>query len=804
MNKPVPELLDESRLEGVVPVSRLLGPPLEAMLVDKSSLGDGALAIEHCCQRWAGALNPLIPATSGEMRLAPPWDDYLRSCDVEYVCSNDLVTHDGVVMNFYSHVLREGRPGGNFILKVIHARGKQADWYKSVQAARPSEDSPWFIAYAGCLGLLPSHPDAEAVRGNGFLPELEFADLIRVESPIVENPSAEDLLARLRDPATLVPTSFSAFELNLSQASWNTPLSETTPLLPHQANDAERIGPNIVVLYEPGSVEDLCLIWNLRAAHGLPSGLPLAIPTTADVPAVLDAWKKVTALTSWGPIALRLALVSASVSRGKLEEAAQSSPDISDVVSPADVLQSPGMPGRSSTDVATFTDGEATAAAWSSADREAFPIGPTPRDFYHLKVRIRPRNRALPPSKWMQRRTGAMPGPRGGCWETNASKPDDLARISWPSGWTVLSSLAHDKGLRVQPSPPGRAAASLLRRLGSVHALIPVLDARLIAELNRLCEREGMSWFRKELRRVTGRVGASERPSTTLSSEIDDLLVCRGETEDGQLLTYSRLKNRGVFRDRRLTERWLAWAEDVGLVVRGVGVRCDRCGATSWRAMGELSQAPVCRGCGNSVDRPYPADQIVFHYRASELLAQVTRWDALVHLLAMRYFCEVFRAVGDKPARLFGAYPGVDFYSEETGKPMGEADVVLVFTTGEMAIGECKRSAHGLKDADIRKLEDLCEKTGAEWSFIATLASAADCPAIWSDSERRLPAPPRFVLTAEHLLKYQVFWAYGADPFAWPNADGDEESPEPAQDWSNQLLGWLDGDGGWDTWIASE
>ena len=35
---------------------------------------------------------------------------------------------------------------------------------------------------------------------------------------------------------------------------------------------------------------DLCLIWNLRAAHGHYPGLPLGVPSTADVGAVLRAW----------------------------------------------------------------------------------------------------------------------------------------------------------------------------------------------------------------------------------------------------------------------------------------------------------------------------------------------------------------------------------------------------------------------------------------------------------------------------------------------------------------------------------
>lgn len=43
------------------------------------------------------------------------------------------------------------------------------------------------------------------------------------------------------------------------------------------------VGSNIVVVYEPGSVADFCLLWMLRAAHGFANRLPLGVPTTADV-----------------------------------------------------------------------------------------------------------------------------------------------------------------------------------------------------------------------------------------------------------------------------------------------------------------------------------------------------------------------------------------------------------------------------------------------------------------------------------------------------------------------------------------
>jgi hypothetical protein len=141
--------------------------------------------------------------------------------------------------------------------------------------------------------------------------------------------------------------------------------------------------------------------------------------------------------------------------------------------------------------------------------------------------------------------------------------------------------------------------------------------------------------------------------------------------------------------------------------------------------------------------------------------------DALVHLLAMRWFTELWRPSFDRASTLFGAYPGVEFFEQGEPDSIGEADVLLIQSDGELIPGECKRRGVGLKDADVEKLEHLANRLDSPWSFMATLDQASACPAIWTESRRELPEKPRFGLTAEHLFEPMVFWPAGANILAW-------------------------------------
>ena len=88
------------------------------------------------------------------------------------------------------------------------------------------------------------------------------------------------------------------------------------------------VGSNIVVVYEPGSVVDFCLLWTLRTLHGLNRGLPLGLPVTADVEKELSQWANFDGSVPRSAVRLQgisrpFALTSLSVDHERLEEIAQ-------------------------------------------------------------------------------------------------------------------------------------------------------------------------------------------------------------------------------------------------------------------------------------------------------------------------------------------------------------------------------------------------------------------------------------------------------------------------------------------------
>ena len=126
--------------------------------------------------------------------------------------------------------------------------------------------------------------------------------------------------------------------------------------------------------------------------------------------------------------------------------------------------------------------------------------------------------------------------------------------------------------------------------------------------------------------------------------------------------------------------------------------------------------------------------------------------DAIVQVLAIRWLTTLMRGSEDSPGRLFGVYPGVEFFEKGASNPIGEADLLLVQSDGELVVGECKRRGAGLDAGELAKLELLADRLGSPWSFLATADRASACPLIWPEAGRALPAKPRFSLTAEQAL----------------------------------------------------
>ncbi len=770
------DLLDDTTVTGLYGVRREISPTWTARVVDRDDLGDALQAVEQTCQAWGGGCGPLLPMRRDADRFSAHWEQYANRLEVDFLATRQIPGKNAVLANdsAAARVTESGWIDPVLLIFSSQERGPEA--WRPVRVPRLAIDDPWCIAYAGVLGRWPDAPDAATLRTARFRPDVDFSEIITTAYDDAVDPSGLDLLGRLRDPQSIPPV-LATLALLGRRESVDTTQRGSDGVLPRSDDVARQYGSNLVVIYEPGSVEDLCLLWNLRAAHGLWEMLPLGVPVTSDVPAIVREWTDKGTVQSRFLGETKCALISCSVERARLDDLARacSVTQAWDVVDADQVLLPPRRPARTSTDLATFATGTTTIAAWSSSDREflRFPPG---SGSLRLRVHVELERRRLPASRTLH---DAPPIPvfRSGGFELQQSE-DRLIDISWPDGWTVLDAVVRDRGFVARRSVPGQAAAALLRRLGNVGELDPLLHQGVLAKLDYLGERQGISWFRRELRRILQAASEDDLPAG-IERELAQLRT-RPSGDDAYDVGHSQMSQ--ILGGGAKATTWLNWAENRGLLVRGVQVTCHRCGAKSWRTTDELAPPIICRGCGDAIVQPFPAHGLTFRYRAAEPLLRVLEHDALPHLLALRYFIHLFHEAFDRPDRLYGGYPGVDIVDPATGKQVGEADVLLLFTNGDLVLGECKRRPAGLTDSELADFDEFAARIGAAWSFVATPQPASECGPIWRAAERGLPTP-RFALTGEQLLDSPVFWSLGTNPLVWRQED--------QQSWTNREQGML-------------
>jgi hypothetical protein len=765
-DRPIDGLLDEARISGVVTIRRELAPRNAVLLVDVGDLFDATSAVCSACQSWGGGCFPIVPVPSRDQggTLTPFWLDFLCRSDPDWIDQRGL-DHVPLPRPMRSNICDPGvaQP----VLAIVAQQARHVSDWTPLDAWEMDPSNPWFVSYLGTLGALSGRPSDALLRAAGYRTDLRYEDVLNVHRSSIDKPGAKDLINRLHGIERMNPIQLSLLSLNRFPADIRSSVMPAKTLLADPDPVALQHRHRIVVVYEPGSVADLCLLWNLRASFGQPFDLPLGIPATEDIGEVLTQWQIATSQRGAYLPPVPSAITSLSVPLTSLEKLAGGRLS---VVAAKDVLRPWRRPARLSTDVATFENGQARIVGWAPGDRELIgsqrPLARGGGIVAHLEVQPQ-RLPALP----FLRAPFTWPFPEGyrhGGWEEAADDPNDVLAMRWPAAWQVLEWLAAGRGLKVRPSRAGRAAVALLRRLGGLDAVEPLLSPVLIAQMERLSERKGMSWFRERVRRLARATrSASERGDDAMRAIEEQLRIVRMglDDDDSQELVYEQLRN-------PLTEgggrrAWLEWADEKGLLIRGAQLECPTCGDKYWRALVEVVPPVLCRGCGVRIVRPFPPDRLQFRYRASEPLAQAVSFDALIHLVTMRWFWRFFHTGFGGASDLWAMYPGVELVGGDPERVMGEVDVLLLMADGSLVPGECKRNASGLNDDEIEKHETCRSLLDAPWSFIATGDRASRCHEPWRRINRRPPDVPRFVLTAEHLFDQAVVRALGADPFTW-------------------------------------
>ncbi len=337
----------------------------------------------------------LLPVDPEARALEQPWLDLVRSSRLDRVSGGDLLDSDAEIYKRLD--VNNGGPLTESLLTILAVH--PLDDEVEIQIDLPEESDAWWVAYAGTLGLLPDAPPPGLVLRAGLVPDIEWSVLVKLERETVAEPSARDLISRLRSTTANNPRALSLHELGVRAAPWSQDLV-TSPTWVQRGWNRQFVGSNIVVVYEPGSVADLCLLWTLRSAHALHRGLPLAVPATADVAAELKSWTDLDDRMHFAPqlrgVGRPWALVSASVSTERLAEIVGQAEGPWEVFTVDDLLQPPSRPCRTSVDIAHFTDGTATVGVWDPTDRELLRERPGSAFGLDIRGRITLSGKQLP------------------------------------------------------------------------------------------------------------------------------------------------------------------------------------------------------------------------------------------------------------------------------------------------------------------------------------------------------------------------------------------------------------------------
>jgi hypothetical protein len=184
---------------------------------------------------------------------------------------------------------------------------------------------------------------------------------------VAREPLAAALLTLLRDNTCVPAVELTRIRLTAGLgASLNKSLPEQSRFEFDDDRLARQYGPNIVVVYEPDSVEDLALIWNLRARFGHPRRLPLALPYTTEARPDLAVWAG-SATRHFG-FGHNLAITSFSVEESELADIGR--PGGFDVVEPWKLMRPVYGYCIASNDMAHFVGGKATVPSFQRPRRE--------------------------------------------------------------------------------------------------------------------------------------------------------------------------------------------------------------------------------------------------------------------------------------------------------------------------------------------------------------------------------------------------------------------------------------------------
>ncbi|MFC3456124.1 hypothetical protein, partial [Amycolatopsis speibonae] len=508
-------MLSDDLLEGQHEMTTVLRPERLARPVDVGDSEALLAEIARLCQTWGGAGQPLLPVCDGKMP-----SPYQRMLEVEQIDGVGGLQDAAVELPFRV----EARHLGDYPVLMVAANEPRDQW-RPIEICDLDCADPWAPIYAVVLGTLPEVPDRELGEAANLREDLQFDDVVPVRRVQVTG-SLDDLAARAINREVITPRQLANMFLSSGLNPDASFLGEGQKVIPQPRLTQRSAGPNLVVVVSKDSVEDMALLWNLRAAHGDRRVLPIGLPVEEVTGEALQFLQAPGRATMFGLGGGRIHLVSYSVPVSRLRDLVALSAGAR-AVAYEDILTCGPAPGRPRSHLGTWQEGRTRLVPFSDSDREVLR---------HTADSLRPVPLVLDVMV-VDSRFPADPTMRGtdfwGRFQAGAAQVSPLqlnrretVEVVWPSSWTCLAAVAQTRGLDVRQSQPGLAAATLIRALGDTNHIWWLSHHGLIALIYELAERSGMAWWKKrwtdtlqQLREAGSDPGTLENAATLLGRD---------------------------------------------------------------------------------------------------------------------------------------------------------------------------------------------------------------------------------------------------------------------------------------------
>ena len=589
-------LLTEDLLSGVFPTERQLRPKTTGVAVSSGSVQDLEQVVNVLCTRWGGGFSPLFVVDPAYDSLDARVADALLCSNIDGVEVRKLLPEE--LEQQYSDRWADAH---QWLLRQV----AYLETRRTVQTCRGvSTESPWYPVYLVLFGNLPDDPHRERNRHNDLRDDLTFAEVVDIASVNAE-PSIRDIVSRMLDPQTISAVELTRVRLPTSVVGgYNKGMPSTSRFSWGQSSKLSQYGPNIVVVYQTGSIEDLALVWNLRARFAHPIGLPLALPMSDSTKEDIRGITQIPQAQHFFGLGHNLAITSFSIAPNELRELSDGTGF--DVVDPWDLVGEIYGCGVASTEMAQFVDGRATVPCFTPTDIET--LGQSYLDSsgsnWLTLIAVVSENR-LPPSRTMRRNRWQEPGYLHGK-VVQVGKLDEFTTLRQPSGLEVLRALALDNALQVRVSTPGKAAENLIRAAGGDLSMFASPAIALLLE--ELARRGHASLVKRRLNQFlegSGVISGAEKYEV-LKERLDQALGAPDVDEIGHM---NINKIREIFGlgvkalPLRETAAWVDWAVRRRLILRGVQATCPNCKHIQWRPLGDVVPELECH-------RMWPADRL--------------------------------------------------------------------------------------------------------------------------------------------------------------------------------------------------